>query len=197
MSLRYRLSILALALVFVASGATLAGAQCITGTMTAELQTDGPFAGLWCYVAQLEWDTPQGLSNLTIDCGFGLCPDHVCDQTFLFPGPAATSTGEPEPCVAEYSGEFNCSGNPSIGLTDPIIKWDALNDGCEPGPTGSGTFIFYSNLGPHPEAAMPIVLIKNGQNVCEGSITGDCPAPPCTLPTAPATWGQLKALHGE
>ena len=199
MSLRYRFCILALAVVFVAAGAPLVGAQCVSGNVVAELQTSGPFTGLWCYTATVTWDTPSGLSNLTLDCGFGACPEQSCLQTYLFDDPAGTSdgmttgAGPKQPCVAEYSGEFNCNGNPSIGWTDPVIKWDSLNGGCEPDKTGTGTFVFYTNLGPSENSTLPLALVKNGTLVCQGTLSGACPEPPCIVPTEETSWGKIKA----
>jgi len=173
-------------------------AQCVDGTVTAELMDAGPFAGLWKYTVDFTWDTPQGLSNVTLDCGFGACPEEVCDKTFAFDTPAGHSDGVPDPCTVEYAGEFNCDGNPSAGIDDPIVKWDAINtEDCEPGPTGTGTLCFYSELGPHPDAPLPIVIIKNGQNVCEGTIMGDCPIAPCLVPTDEITWGGVKGKYHQ
>lgn len=164
---------------------------CVAGTITAEYQNSGPFAGLYQYTAVLTWDTPQGLSNITIDCGFDQCPEPVCLQTFMFDTPAGSSSGEGG-CTVDYYGEFNCGGNPSIDVTWPIIKWDALGE-CQPKDMGTATLIFYTNMGPQSGTSMPVVLIKNGLNVCDGFITGDCPAPPCIVPTEDATWGKVKA----
>ena len=51
--------------------ASVANAQCVDGTISAELQTDGPHAGLYKYTVVMNWSTTQGLSNVTLDCGFG------------------------------------------------------------------------------------------------------------------------------
>lgn len=170
-------------------------AQCVTGTVTAELQLAGPFMGLYKYTAEITWDTPQGLSNVTLDCGFDCDPELACAQTYLFEDPAGHSDGEDCENV-DYSGEFNCSGNPSIGLNKPIIKWDAIDDGCVPASMGSATLCFYTNVGPHPDADLPVILIKNGLNVCEGTITGDCPAL-CTVPTEESSWGFIKGRYSN
>jgi hypothetical protein len=173
-----------------------AHAQCVSGTSTAELITTGPHAGLYKYTIDITWSTPQGLSNVTMDCGFGACPEESCTKIFEFDTPAGHSDGEPSGCLVDYAGEFNCSGNPSIGYTDPIIKWDALDmGGCEPGPTGSATLCFYTELGPFPATQSPVFLIKDGQNVCQGMIAGDCPAAPCAVPVQESNWGAIKALY--
>ena len=120
----------------------------------------------------------------------------IHDCTFA-PDGMTTGGGPKQPCMAEYSGEFNCGGNPSIGFMDPIIKWDALNGGCEPDKTGSGVFCFYTNLSPSSGSQLPMALIKNGQEVCSGMLTGQCPEPPCVVPVEPTNWGKIKADHDK
>ena len=179
-------------IIMIASIASGAFAVCeISGTVTAELQTSGPFAGLYKYTSVLTWRTDQGLSNVTMDCGFGQCPEATCNQTFLFDDPAGFGDGEGG-CTMEFTGEFNCQGNPSIGFIDPAIKWDAVGD-CQPGKSGTVTLCFYTNLGPRADYVAPVFIIKNGGGVCRGTVTGDCPAAPCVVPTAEMTWGQVKA----
>lgn len=170
-------------------------ADCVSGTVTAQIQMSGPFAGLYKYTIDFAWDTPQGLSNVTLDCGFGDCPEQACTHLWLFDTPAGMTDGVPDPCTVNYAGEFNCEGNPSIGVTNPIIKWDALSDstGCEPGNTGSGTLCFYTDVPPREESSNPVFIIKDGQNVCNGMLMGDCPSA-CTVPTEEITWGQIKAI---
>lgn len=166
-------------------------AQCVSGSVEAEFQVSGPFAGLWKYTIDFSWDTAQGLSNVTLDCGFGECVNEACTAIWMFDTPAGTGPGDG--CTIEFDGEFNCSGNPSIGFTDPVLKWDAIGE-CQPENMGSATLCAYTNIGPHPDSQLPIILIKNGQNVCEGEVTGDCPSP-CTVPTEETTWGEMKALY--
>ena len=171
-------------------------AQCVSGNVVAESQTTGPFAGLYKYTVTFSWDTTQGLSNVTMECGFGLCPEYICQQIFMFDTPAGTTDGEPAPCTVDYAGEFNCNGNPSIGWTDPVVKWDAIAGACEPGNTGSGVLCFYTNMGPSPESELPLFLVKNGQQVCQGTLTGDCPTA-CPVPIEQRSLGAVKALYNE
>lgn len=173
-----------------------AQAQCVSGTVTADFQESGPHAGLWKYTMTVTWDLPHGLSNITLDCGFGVCPGTACSKVFEFDAVAGTSTGEPEPCTVEYAGEFNCEGNPSVGIDVPIVKWDVISEDCQPGPTGSGTFCFYVNAGPHEDSPLPVTIIKDDLDVCSETITGDCPAV-CIVPVEETTWGAVKYDHGR
>jgi hypothetical protein len=186
------LSVLATALILLLITAPGVSAQCVTGTITAEIQLSGPYTGLYKYTIEFSWDTPQGLSNVTLDCGFECDPQLACQQTYAFDTPAGYSDGVPPPCQVEYYGEFNCSGNPSVGITHPIVKWDAIDTGsCEPGNMGSGTLCFYTNLPPLPDSPLPIIIEKDGQNVCQGIIIGDCPTL-CSVPVEEASWGAVK-----
>ena len=193
MKLRYcAIAVLAVAALLVL-GVSPSFAQCVSGTVTAEMQVGGPFVGLWKYTAEFTWDTPQGLSNVTLDCGFGDCVQEACTAIWMFDTPAGTGVGDG--CTIDFAGEFNCQGNPSIGYTDPVIKWDAVGT-CEAQNIGSATLCVYTNIGPHPDSQLPIILIKDGQDVCQGTLIGDCPSP-CTVPTESVSWGQLKANYGE
>ncbi len=193
MRVRYQIltAIVACAVLALGVNATFAN-TCVSGTVTAQFIDSGPFAGLYKYTAEISWTTTQGLSNITLDCGFGQCPEAACEQTYLFESPGGTGTGDG--CTVEFDGEFNCQGNPSIGVTDPILKWDVVGD-CEAENTGTATLCFFTNLGPHPDAPLPIFIAKNGQNVCSGTIQGDCPAAPCIVGTEKVNWGKLKGHY--
>lgn len=171
-------------------------ARCLNGTVAATYQYDGPYRGLYLYTVTLEFMLEKGLSNVTVDLEFGDCIEYACSQTFLFPNPAGESAGEIANCPVTYTGEFNCSGNPSIDLTVPVVKWDVnMALGCEPGRTGIATLRFYSNLGPDPNRTVSLFLIKNGLNVCEGTLTGDIPVSPCSVPVQELNWGTIKSIY--
>jgi hypothetical protein len=171
-----------------------ASADCVSGSITAAIEDGGPYDGLYKYTVDLQWDTPQGLSHVTLDCGFGACPAAACAEGWLFATPAGTATGDE--CTVEFDGVFNCDGDPSIGYTDPIIKWNALDlNGCEAEKTGSAVLCFYTSVAPVP-GVLPVILVKNGENVCEGTITGDCPLP-CAVPIEATAWGRIKQMMGS
>jgi len=80
----------------------------------------------------------------------------------------------------------------------PVAKWDALgdeDDGCAPGRIGMVVLYFLTNVGPDPNSEMSFFLIKNGQNVCEGTIIGDTPGPACMVPTRDTRWGAIKEIY--
>jgi hypothetical protein len=181
---------------FLSVAASPVAARCLDGTATAAYQYEGPYRGLFLYTVTLEFMLEQGLSNVTLDLEFGSCIEYACTQTFLFPDPAGESAGEIANCPVTYLGEFNCSGNPSIDLEVPVVKWDVNTaSGCEPGRTGIATLRFYSNLGPDPNRTVSLFLIKNGLEVCEGTLTGDIPISPCAVPVQELNWGTIKSMY--
>ena len=172
------------------------GAVCLDGTTVAAYQTDGPYRGLYLYTITLDFMLEKGLSNVALDLGFSDCLEYACSQTFLFPNPAGESPGEVANCPVTYVGQFNCAGNPSIDFNAPVVKWDVFTaSGCEPGPMGMVTLRFYSNLGPDPNRTVPLFLIKNGLDVCEGTLTGDIPVSPCVVPIQEMRWGTIKSIY--
>ena len=188
---------------YVATGALIllmwsssARGRCLEGTSVATYQTGGPYQGFYLYTIDLSFDLEQGLSNVTLKLDFDDCPELACYQLFAFPRPAGQMSGQIASCPVAFIGAFNCGGNPSIDLVGPVVKWDADNSsGCEPGKTGNITLFFYSNLGPNPDKQTPLFLIKNGQEVCEGTLDGDIPASPCLIPTQEMKWGAIKSIY--
>ncbi len=173
-------------------GASPAQAQCVSGTVTAEFQNTGPFAGLYKYTLEVTWDLPQGASNITLDCGFSACQDAACNTNWIFDTPSGNGTGgEPDGCDFDLAGQFFCDGFAKAGIDYPIIKWDVVDTGdCVGGTTGSAVACFYTDVPPLPGQA-PIALIKNSSNICEGIVTGDCPLV-CPVSSQPISWGNLK-----
>lgn len=191
--------LLACSIVFLAPAAH---AQCVDGTIEAQLETDGPFAGLWKYTLDITWDIPQGLSNVTLSCNFECAA--ICDAGWAFADTSGTGDGilddenpMPGECTVPFGGEFNCQGNQPWAPEGPHVKWDAIDmgTGCEAGTTGSATLCFWVDLPPAENQPAPVVIIKNGQNVCEGTIMGDCPA--CPVGAEPLDWSQVKYKYIE
>lgn len=193
---------------------TLAGALAIAGpalavddcaevsmVVTAQLSTDPGFEGLYKYTVTGSWDITQfGLSHIDffltlkdLEC--------ICDPRVVqFGTPAGTSDGEGyvEPCTVLYEGVYNCKGDPSVPseLRAPTIKFNALAGDCEPGVTGTGTWVFYSPFPPAPYSVDPEgVAIKHGQQVCLGALAGTMPMGDCTTPAESKSWGGVKAIY--
>lgn len=173
------------------------GGCSVSGTSTAVLMTDGPFAGLWQYTLVVSWDngSPFALSHLTFDLDLDDCPCVCVDDFWIFDNPAGESAGEDadgNPCTVHYTAELLCTGDPSTPQEGPALKWEPIEEGCAPGPVGSGTFIFYS---PHaPETGDPRELWTKYDGLqCEGLLTGDLPGcNGCPVPVEPTTWGRIK-----
>jgi hypothetical protein len=171
----------------------MAGGGCVSGTSTAELQTTGPFAGLYKYTFTVEWDTRgSALSHLTLDLD---CPSQVCNAIWRFDTPAGTSTpGEDpngQPCTVEYVGSFNCNGDPNTPPTGPVVKWNAEGDCMPDGSSGVGTFCVYTNLPPIQRNGE--LWVKYSTEACNGANVGALPD--CEpLPVEPATWGTIKSV---
>jgi len=171
---------------------------CISGSSTAT-QVGDPL-GEWMYTVNVTWNTGQhGLSHFDLILGLGGC-DCVCD---LFsadaPDTAGTSNGEShrDTCTVNYFLEgFHCTGDPSIpGDEGPLLKWEYFENGCEPGASGTGEFVFYSDWAP-TSASVPnnYLLYKAGPDSCSGNLTGDLPDCTCATGTKSTSWTDVKEL---
>lgn len=183
--------------------ASVAQAECyIGGEITAEMNTD-PTYPAWQYTATINWDTgtPYALSHLDLllDTATGTCMCSDISDNILFEGIYGTSEGEGG-CEVSYETTLECSGDPSVPDVEGILfKFEPIEDeyGCEPGTTGTGTFVFYSDIGPAPIDEEILVLFdKFGQLNCSGNLSGFFPGLSCDpVDTEPATWDALKSLY--
>lgn len=185
----------------VAARPALAVEQCATlsMTVTAQLSNDPGFVGLYKYTVTGSWDVTQhGLSHIDfflqlkdLEC--------ICDPRVVkFPVPGGTSNGEPAPCTVQYAGEYNCMGDPTVPLElrAPTVKFNAVGGSCEPGVTGTGTWVFYSPFHPGPYSVDPEgSAIKHGQGICVGSLSGTMPLGDCATPARTTSWGNMKSLY--
>lgn len=189
------------ALCVIALASVPASAQCyIGGNITAE-ESDSDL-GDWCYTLEVMWDTGDQTSlshlNLVIDLPTGTCECYEVVEAISFGYPAGSSDGYPDGCMVDYEAWIECNGDPSIPIEGILIKWEPLYDeSCEPGPTGTGYFMFYSDYSPVPvDESLPVVVEKNAGQYCEGTVTGVFPGLPCNPVSAEATtWSQLKSLY--
>lgn len=201
MTPRYRYLSLALALLCLVP--SLALADClITGTVTAQPNTTDPLLPAWRYTLTVVWDTgtPYALShfNMLLSQPGEICTCDDFASTLVWVDPAGASDGEPEPCRVDYDLILECSGDPSLGIADILLKFEPVEvPGCEPGPAGSGVFTFWSDWAPAPIDEPNLFLVdKHGQLACYGQLIGVFPGLPCDpTPAPPQTWGGLKTTY--
>jgi len=176
--------------------------QCASGTVTAELMTTGPFAGLYKYTYSVEWNFAlYALSHPDLFIDLETC-ECVCDPSVVqFDDPAGHTVSDNDGTICEddYYGEYVCMGDPSLpaDMNGPAVKWEPYmnpDPGCEPGTSGTGSFCFYSPLPPgesttHTDA----IAIKHGTETCYGDVSGVLPICDCTVHTHDASLGELKS----
>lgn len=164
----------------------------IDGTSTVTQVTGGPYDGWYLYEISIEWDLDgqgAGLSHWDVILKTGCAsPDHLIG----FDTPAGYSTTENEqtnPMAMGWSGHFNRDGDPTLGVSDPVIKYNTpfFPDTAEPGEQGYGTFSFYANIIPEHGTYENALLAKGGVEVelVYGDLTGAYPS--CTVIPEPAT----------
>lgn len=183
-------------------GAQAALAECfIGGTITASPNPNlsGPN---WMYTMVVTWDTGNSYSlshaNLLLDSAGGTCVCQDFMDAMSWGSPAGSSDGTPMPCSVDYEAFLECEGDPSIPEVDGILlKFEPIEGDCEPGPTGTGTFVFYSNLDPYPiDEDILSVVDKHAQEYCFGHLSGDFPGMACDpVSTEDSSWGQLKGMY--
>jgi hypothetical protein len=181
-----------------------AGTPCATGTVSATFV--GSPLGDYKYCAEIVWDMGAkmggGLSHLDLILGLGDCPC-ACDAfSFGADDTAGVSNGltsfiAGDSCTVYYSATAMC-GDPSVpGDEGPLVKYEYLDSGCQPGPTGAGTFCFYSDWPPEPiENPTDNIIVKFGQGDCTGDMSGVLPACNCgPNATQSSSWGRVKSLY--
>ena len=194
--------LIGLTLLTMVFGAQAVMAQCyIGGTITASANTD-PMGPNWVYTMEITWDTGNAYSlshvNLLLDPGLSTCLCQDFMDALSWGDPIGSSNGYPEPCTVYYQGFLECEGDPSIPeVTGFLLKFEPIYDEfCEPGPTGTGTFIFYSDLPPAPiDEDILSIVDKFAGEYCFGNMSGDFPAMACDpVGAEESSWGNLKGL---
>lgn len=151
----------------------------IIATSTAEYTPAGAFPGWYLYTIEVEWDFGQDLSHWDLILKLG------CRDEDHFIEGATGSTGEGEAIIA-WVGSLERNGDPSLDpqVTDPVLKYEPAS---APGQSGSGIFIFYSNIIPEDNGPYPDLIVgKSG--ICPdtyGPLYGDYPS--CNTVPEPAT----------
>ena len=180
----------------------LALAECsVTGNIEASMSNDDMLP-MYMYTMTVTWDmdSPHGLSHLDliVDMQGGTCDCSDFYEAIHFESYAGSSDGEYD-CTVDYMGFIECGGDPSIPGVDGILfKFEPdETGGCEPGPMGTGTFVFYSDLAPVPVDSQFLAMVdKAGQESCSGSITGVFPGMACDpVPTVERSMDGLKSLY--
>jgi hypothetical protein len=170
----------------------------ISGTSSAVLLTEGPFAGLYEYTLAIQWDTRQLQSapgsQITVDLNLLGCASACFSGTFAFDALAGTSGGSS--CTAYYGGAFACEGNSLLGQSGPAVEFLDIADGCDTATAGSGTFRYYSLFGPGGEALPGNLFLRLGTGTTvNGNLLGDLPSCAGATAVEVATWGAIKALY--
>jgi len=181
--------------------AASAHGQCaITGDLSAAPSGD---AGLpaWMYTLVVTWDTDVEFAlshlNLLMDPVGGTCDCADFAGALTLVDPAGSSDGEGG-CSVDYNAFLECGGDPSIpGVDGILLKFEPVEEGCEPGPTGTATFVFYSDLGPVPVDEDILSLVdKHAGEFCFGNLTGEFPGMACNpVPGEGTSWGAVKGLY--
>lgn len=178
-----------------------AGQPCVTGTITTEISSDPGFENLYKYTLEVNWNlSAKDLGHLDIFLALENC-ECICNPQFIqFAAIAGHTTGSNDEgnCSNDYGGEYACLGDPSIPdeFFAPAVKFEPVELTCDPGTAGQGLFSFYSPMPPAPPNIMTNALvIKHGQNVCVGSISGTGPTCNCFLQVEHGSWGSVKAIY--
>ena len=156
----------------------------------------------WRYTLVASWEiTDQwAMSHLDLILGLGECECICTDFSYAAPdtaGYAEGVKGDDQPCTAYFSPEFNCNGDPSIDFEGPLVKFEDMDDDCDPALIGTGEFWFYSDWPPRlVESENELLALKAGHGLfCFGTLSGQLPDCTCPTPAAPSTWGRVKTLY--
>ena len=186
-------------LTLLALTAVPSAAQAVWGTSTAEVPDAPGFEGYWLYRLNIEWDTTglggHSMSHVSFFLELGVC-DCACDEGVVtFDSVAGTGVGL-DGCELEFLGLYECRGDPSFPDDTPTVKYEHLENGCEPDEAGTATLCFYSRFGPGDPRVHPGSLgIKAGTITEVGDITGVLPLCECGSPVEQATWSLVKSLY--
>ncbi len=200
--MKTHLNILAFGLVLLIAGAAAGQTECqLSGHISAG-PTDDPELGAWRYELTVVWSTEvnQAVShiNLIVDDGVNCdCADFT--SALVWPAIPGYSDGDPAPCQVPYACEFNCAGDPSLDIYDPLYKFEPDESvECEPSNVGSAAYVFYSDYAPYPTELPNLLIVdKHGRQACFGELTGVFPGLPCDpVSDEGDNWGDVKSAYG-
>ncbi len=183
------------------TGLAIAQSECyISGDIEAEPNLAQPELGAWKYTLVATWDTgtPYALSHMNLLLGAeDRCTCEDLEPALDWESPAGESDADDGGTVP-FLMNFECNGDPSMGITEPLYKFEYVEDEelGEPGNTGTLTIVFYSDFAPASIATPNLFLVDKHANLaCEGQVDGVFPGLPCDpLTDEVLEWGTVKAV---
>lgn len=191
--------ILSVALILLFASPVLA--DCVISGACFGAASDDLGLGNWRYELTISWDnTKHGMSHLDLIIDDGLnCSASDLAAGLTFPTVGGQGYGE-EGCPLTYSSYLSPNGDSSLGLTQPMIKFEPdESTGCEASETGSAVLVFYSDYAPYPVADHNLALVeKYAGFMCVGNLSGEFPALPCAPVAEEAvSWSSVKARFSD
>lgn len=176
-----------------------AAAVCLVEADISASATTDPDLPAWTYTLVLNWNynyTPFNHWALPLDDTLRVCTCEEIQASFEFGDPIGQSSGVPD-CLIEYQGVFQCAGDPGTDISGVVLTLMPTTAGCEPGYSGAGIFVFYSDHGPTPlNPFAEMVIVNDNLDTCGGGMTGVFPAVPCNpTSTSAMTWSAVKSLY--
>ncbi len=189
---------LAVALCIVMAGT--AAADAVWGTGLAWQAIDPQYEGYWEYCYHIYWNTTEygghGLSHSTVYLDLSACVCACDEGYFVLRSPAGGGYGEGD-CEIDYNACFDCYGDPHFPADGPTIKFEPIEDTCEPGEVGWMHVCYMSLFPPTPNQVFQDHLgIKFGQSVELGDLDGVLPMCECSTNSAEeSSWSCIKSLY--
>ena len=168
----------------------------VKGTISAEPNDYNPDMGQWRYRVDFEWDTGSrhAMSHVNLLMGLGGCTcEDIRDALRWVEGAGALR--DHHEC-GQLDAKFECRGDPSLGIQDPLFKFDFEDDrGCDPDPSGHTTIWFLADEPPSPITTPNAFLVgKYAGDMITGEVSGVFPGLPCNpVGNREMTWTQVKA----
>jgi hypothetical protein len=173
--------------------------------VTASPSHDAGYSNMYKYTFRGSWNLGPGAHG-TGDLFVQLRPNTacpcVCSREFVrVPAMAGTATGSQKilgrRCAVSYTGRFACTGDATIGSTQPTLHFEPMDPNCENAAT-RGSWSVYSPVPPAPYAVYAgAVVLRTGFSQYTGSLAGQLPD--CRLcivvGVATATWSVVKELY--
>lgn len=175
-------------------------AVCVIDADIAATPGEDPFQPAWTYEVNLTWSNATGVDHwmLLLDTEFGTCSCADFQAALVLPQPAGGTRDNAEACQVSYASALECAGDPRSNQTGFLITFTPTSGpACLPGTTGSGRFIFQSDLPPAPVGEGAAFLVANlDLQRCAGTLTGVFPTMACNpIGAEQQSWGTLKGFY--